>query len=156
MAFLLGRVYKIITVNEVALMLGLPNKGLKFNFNKTPLAMYEQKDLAAEMLRLSEAEWIEELEGQRVEALVRFVLCKLFFPLKVMKIPKCLHTFSGLEDFKKYNWPEAIHSFLQLQFRQLSIAATKNKSKESLGYIEGCSILLLVRNKINLTSYFIF
>ncbi|KAK8964430.1 hypothetical protein KSP40_PGU006177 [Platanthera guangdongensis] len=43
-----------------------------------------------------------------------------FFPLKNLKVPACLDAIKDIQDFVKYNWPQAIHGFLHSQFDGLS------------------------------------
>ncbi|KAK8943659.1 hypothetical protein KSP40_PGU022293 [Platanthera guangdongensis] len=110
--FLIGNVYVKFTANQIALMLGLPNRGVEFKFERRPFAAYEQKDLLLDMERLSKADWSEDIEKSRVDILVKYLLSKLLFPLQVLKIPQCIHIFCGVEEFQRYNWPSTVHKFM--------------------------------------------
>lgn len=146
-AFLLGQYYIKMTVNEVALILGLPNRGRDYNFKRLPLSNVTQSDLVNRINELANLEdESNEVEMQRVDALVKFVLCRFLFPLKSLRIPTCLEKFGGLHDFTRYNWPKAIHSFLHKQFEDLYTLSCTRKEPASLGYLEGCSIILVVSN----------
>lgn len=146
-AFLLGKYYVKFTINHVALILGLHNKGVDFHFKRLPLANILIKDLVKEIEELATEEWSANLDSRRMDALVKYVLAVLFFPLKGLKISESVNSVQGLKEFKKYNWPKAIHSFLHSQFDKFSkVAATKDDSH--LGYIEGCSVLLAVSTSL--------
>jgi len=144
-AFKLGKHYVKFTVNQVALILGLQNNGKVCKFFRTPFSEVMQKDIANEVVELAREEWSPTLEHRRVNALIRYALFVFFFPLKGLKIPQCLNNIRGVEDFRMYNWPKAIHNFLQSQFGPLSRIGA-SAADNSLGYIEGCFIVLVVRN----------
>lgn len=152
-AFFLGNTYLYFTVNEVAMVLGLPNRGLDFPFFRLPCTDITIKDIIEEMNCLALHDWSPTLESRRVDLLVRYLVAVFFFPLKGMKVPSSLFRIDGLASFLKYNWPKAIHRFLLSQVDTLSQAAVVKKSGVNLGYIEGCATVLLVR-KINCKSYF--
>ncbi|KAK8938378.1 hypothetical protein KSP39_PZI011393 [Platanthera zijinensis] len=54
--------------------------------------------------------------------------------------------FSDFEDFSRYNWPPAIHRFLDAQLPRLSKKVKLSDGDVGAGYISGCSIVL-VRTK---------
>ncbi|KAK8962287.1 hypothetical protein KSP40_PGU014468 [Platanthera guangdongensis] len=49
-----------------------------------------------------------------------------------------------IQDFVKYNWPQTIHGFLHSQFDGLSKICEVRGAGENIGYLEGCSTVLLV------------
>ncbi|KAK8951412.1 hypothetical protein KSP39_PZI004047 [Platanthera zijinensis] len=145
--FLLGNHYLKLTVNEVAMILGLPNRGREFPFSRLPCMELSHKDLLNEMHILVNEEWSENLEQKRVNLLIRYLLIVFLFPLKTLKIPKCLGVLEdGVGALRDYNWPKAIHAFLHLQLDCLSRANVVREADTCLGYFEGCSAVLLVRD----------
>ncbi|KAK8936990.1 hypothetical protein KSP39_PZI012508 [Platanthera zijinensis] len=64
--FLLGNHYLKLTVNEVAMILGLPNCGRDFPFSRLPCLELSHKDLINEMRLLVNEEWFVEHEHRRV------------------------------------------------------------------------------------------
>lgn len=144
-SFTVGNYSLKLTVNEVALILGLPNRGLDITFYRLPCTDLTHKDLIEEMNNLAIDDWSPTLESRRVDALIRYLVNVFFFPLKGMKIPASLYKIHGLSDFLKYNWPKAIHSFLLSQVDSLNQASVVKKVGVNLGYLEGCATVLLVR-----------
>ncbi|KAK8933916.1 hypothetical protein KSP39_PZI015727 [Platanthera zijinensis] len=144
--FLLGNHYLKLTVNEVAMILGLPNRGRDFPFSRLPCSELSHKDLINEMRHLVNEEWSIELEQRRVNTLIRYLLIVFFFPMKTLKIPTCLGLLEdGIVALREYNWPKAIHAFLHSQLDCLSRANAVRDADTCLGYFEGCSIVALVR-----------
>ncbi|KAK8952211.1 hypothetical protein KSP39_PZI003718 [Platanthera zijinensis] len=143
--FLLGKHYLKLTVNEVSMILGLPNRGRKFCFTRLPCIEHSHRDLLNEMRNLVNEEWSEDLERRRVNILIKYLVIIFLFPLKTLKIPKCLAVLEdGVVALKEYNWPKAIHAFLHVQLDSLSRANTDREDDTCLGYFEGCSIVLLL------------
>ncbi|KAK8964610.1 hypothetical protein KSP40_PGU015596 [Platanthera guangdongensis] len=142
-AFLLGKFYVKFTVNHVALILGLPNRGKEFQFDRIPLSNLKHKELVQELADLTVEDSSPTLESRRINALIRYVLAAFFFPLKGLKVPTCLLEFKGLEDFAAVNWPKAIHTFLYSHFAYMKEIAIGEEMK-NLGYLEGCSVILVV------------
>lgn len=155
-AFLLGNVYVKFTANQIAMILGLPNQGVEFSFERSPFSSLQQKDVIDDIDRLAAAEWSENTEKMRVDTLVKYVLAKFLFPLQILKIPACLENFGGLQEFKRFNWPKTVHTFMHSQFRRLSRKARTKTEEESIGYLEGCSILLVVCFHSFIISNYIF
>ncbi|KAK8958271.1 hypothetical protein KSP40_PGU017377 [Platanthera guangdongensis] len=81
-AFLLGKFYVKFTVNHVALILGLPNRGKEFQFDKIPFPNLKHKELVQELADLTVEDSSPTLESRRINALIRYVLAAFFFPLK--------------------------------------------------------------------------
>ncbi|KAK8915904.1 hypothetical protein KSP39_PZI015593 [Platanthera zijinensis] len=144
-AFLLGNYYVKLTVNEIAVILGLPNRGDEFVFKRKPYSAENHKHLLAEMDHLALEETTPAVETRRLKVLVKYILCKFLFPLKGLRIPQCFFDFGGVEEFTRYNWPLAIHKFLHSQFVSLQKLSCTREDPSSLGYLEGCSIVLVVR-----------
>ncbi|KAK8960568.1 putative ubiquitin-like-specific protease 1B [Platanthera guangdongensis] len=65
-------------------------------------------------------------------------------PGKNLKVPACLDDIKDIQDFVKYNWPQAIHGFLHSQFDGLSKICEVRGAGENIRYLEGCSTVLLV------------
>ncbi|KAK8963045.1 hypothetical protein KSP40_PGU004181 [Platanthera guangdongensis] len=135
--------YVKFTVNHVALILGLPNRGKEFQFDRIPLSNLKHKELVQELADLTVEDSSPTLESRRINALIRYVLAAFFFPLKGLKVPTCLLEFKGLEDFAAVNWPKAIHTFLYSHFAYMKEIAIGEELK-NLGYPEGCSVILVV------------
>ncbi|KAK8965776.1 hypothetical protein KSP40_PGU004227 [Platanthera guangdongensis] len=147
--FLLGNHYLKLTVNELAMILGLPNRGREFRFSRLPCMDLSHKDLLNEMHILVNEEWLEDLEHRRVNMLIKYLLIVFLFPLKTLKIPKCLGVLEdGVVTLREYNWPKVIHTFLYLQLDCLSQANVVQETDTCLGYFEGCSIVLFGRRCI--------
>ncbi|KAK8952245.1 hypothetical protein KSP39_PZI004584 [Platanthera zijinensis] len=142
-AFLLGKFYVKFTVNHVALILGLPNRGREFQFERIPLSNRKHKELARELADLTAEDSSPTLESRRINCLIRYVLAVLFFPLKGLKVPTCFLDFNGLEDFTAVNWPKAIHTFLHSHFASMNEIAI-GEEMTNLGYLEGCSVIIVV------------
>ncbi|KAK8962767.1 hypothetical protein KSP40_PGU012967 [Platanthera guangdongensis] len=154
-AFLIGNNYLKLTVNDVALILGLPNRGIDFIFVRLPCIDLTHKDLIEQINHLSVEDWSPTLESRRLDRFIRYLVNVFFFPLKGMKIPTSLHKINGLLTFIKYNWPKAIHRFLLSQIDALSQASVVKKIGVNLGYLEGCATILLVRN-VNCNAYSLY
>lgn len=146
-AFLLGKYYLKMSVNEVALILGLPNSGEDFNFRRSPASKITQADIVEQLNTLANTEAVSYGDDmERVDALVKYVLIRFLFPLKSLRIPMCLKDFRGLDEFQRFNWPKAVHTFLHKQFESLYNLSCSRNEQSSLGYLEGCSIVLVVRD----------
>ncbi|KAK8937487.1 hypothetical protein KSP39_PZI012779 [Platanthera zijinensis] len=154
-AFLIENNYLKLTINEVALILGLPNRGIDFTFVRLPCIDLTHKDLIEEINDLSVEDCSPMLESRRLDSLIRYSINVFFFPLKGMKIPASLHKINGLLTFVKYNWPMAIHHFLLSQVDALSQASVAKKIGVNLGYLEGCATILLVRS-VNCNAYSLY
>ncbi|KAK8946805.1 hypothetical protein KSP39_PZI006729 [Platanthera zijinensis] len=142
-AFSLSKFYVKFTVNHVAQILGLPNRGRDFHFERIPLSNLKHKALVEELADLTVEESSPTLESRRINALIRYVLAVFFFPLKGLKVPTCLLDIKGPEDFGVVNWPKAIHSFLHSHFAAMREIAI-GEEMTNLGYLEGCSVILVV------------
>lgn len=143
-AFHLGKYSVNLTINEIALIMGLPNRGLDFSFVRKPFAKVTQKKLIEEMKGLATEEWSPTLDKRRVDILVRYLVVVFMFPQMGLKIPASLLTIKGVKEFMMYNWPKAIHKFLHGQLIELSSRSALRDPGDNLGYFEGCSVVLLV------------
>ncbi|KAK8960632.1 putative ubiquitin-like-specific protease 1B [Platanthera guangdongensis] len=130
-AFLISNYYMKLTVNEVTLVLGLPNSGVPFKFTRSPLLDLTHKCLNKKLSEVTEEEWSPALEERRIS-------------LINLKVPACLDDIKDIQDFVKYNWPQAIHGFLHSQFDGLSKICEVRGAGENIRYLEGCSTVLLV------------
>ncbi|KAK8942289.1 putative ubiquitin-like-specific protease 1B [Platanthera guangdongensis] len=133
-----------LTVNEVALVLRLPNSGVPFKFTRSPLLDLTHKWLNEKLSEVTEEEWSPALEERRISLIVKYLLCMFFFPLKNLKVPACLDGIKDIQDFVKYNWPQAIHGFMHSQFDGLSKICEVRWAGENIEYLEGCATVLLV------------
>ncbi|KAK8959158.1 hypothetical protein KSP40_PGU001734 [Platanthera guangdongensis] len=89
-AFQLGNYLLKMTVNEVALILGLPNAGLRFTFSRSPIVDKTHKNLTEEIHRTADEEGSPMLEGRR--------LCMLFDHLsRVSTIRNAVSNIGSLE-----------------------------------------------------------
>ncbi|KAK8936084.1 hypothetical protein KSP39_PZI013162 [Platanthera zijinensis] len=91
-----------------------------------------------------------KLKKQRVDALVKYVLCRFLFLLKSLRLSLCLEMFSGLNEFRKYNWLKDIHTFLHKQFEDLHTLDFSRNKPASPGYLEVCSIILVFFEHTNI------
>ncbi|KAK8958696.1 hypothetical protein KSP40_PGU015237 [Platanthera guangdongensis] len=146
-AFQLGNYLLKMTVNEVTLILGLPNAGLRFTFSRSPVVDKTHKSLTEEIHRAADEEGSPMVEGRRLCMLVKYLLVMFFFPLKSLKVPSCINKITCLPEFVKYNWPLAIHEFLHLQFDHLSRVSVIRNAGSNIGFFEGCTTVLLVKKK---------
>ncbi|KAK8951473.1 hypothetical protein KSP39_PZI003984 [Platanthera zijinensis] len=126
-AFLLGKKYCKFTVNEVAMILGLPNHGQNFTFVRLPCIDISYKDLTEDLNALAWEDWSPTLESRRLDSLILYLVNVFFFPLKGMKVPASLYKIRGFSNFQKYNWPKAIHEFLLSQIDTLSQSSVIKK-----------------------------
>ncbi|KAK8923990.1 Ubiquitin-like-specific protease 1A [Platanthera zijinensis] len=143
-AFQLGKYLVKMTVNEVALILGLPNAGLHFKFSRSPVLDKTHKKLTEEIHRAADEEGSHHDEGIILSMLVNYLIAMFFFPLKSLKVPSCITEITCLPEFLKYNWPLAIHEFLHLQFDHLSRVSAVRNAGSNIGSLEGCATVLLV------------
>ncbi|KAK8963920.1 Ubiquitin-like-specific protease ESD4 [Platanthera guangdongensis] len=143
-AFQLGKYLVKMTVNEVALILGLPNAGLRFKFSRSPVVDMTHKILTEDIHRVADEEGSHHDEGIRLSMLINYLLAMFFFPLKSLKVPSCVTKITCLPEFLKYNWPFAIHEFSHLQFDHLSHVSAIRNTGSNIGSLEGCATVLLV------------
>ncbi|KAK8936850.1 hypothetical protein KSP39_PZI012536 [Platanthera zijinensis] len=143
-AFQLGKYLVKMTVNEVALILGLPNAGLHFKFSRSPVLDKTHKNLTDEIHRAADEEGSHHDEGIILSMLVNYLIAMFFFPLKSLKVPSCITKITCLPEFLKYNWPLTIHEFLHLQFDHLSRVSAVRDAGSNIGSLEGCATVLLV------------
>jgi len=143
-SFHIGTKFLKVKVNEIAMILGLPNRGLEFKFSRVPLGHRTHKDLVEEIRTLAAQDSSPAKDIQSATLLVKYLLCVFLFPLKGLKIPCCLEEVKSLDDFKLYNWPLAIYKFFHAQFDHFSRVSAFRDSGTNLGYFEGCSIIMLV------------
>ncbi|KAK8961972.1 hypothetical protein KSP40_PGU012956 [Platanthera guangdongensis] len=147
-AFQLGNYLVKMTVNEVALILGLPNTGCRFTFSRTPPPGHTHESLTEELHGAATEDWsptVEGVEDRRISLLIKYLLAMFFFPLKSLKVPSCITKITCVREFVKYNWSLAIHEFLHVQFDQLSRVSAIRSAGSNIGSLEGCATLLLVR-----------
>ncbi|KAK8946778.1 hypothetical protein KSP39_PZI006805 [Platanthera zijinensis] len=142
MCFVIGGEDLYFIANDVALILGLPNKGEVFDFQVLPHGSMKKHMLRDHLNNL--AMDASHPMNLRLDFLIRYILCCFFFPLKTYDLPKCLLEFSRYEDFSKYNWPQAIHRYLHGQLPKLSKKVKCNNHDIGAGYIAGCSIVLVI------------
>ncbi|KAK8947644.1 hypothetical protein KSP40_PGU020627 [Platanthera guangdongensis] len=143
-AFQLGKYLVKMTVNEMALILGLPNAGLRFKFSKSPVVDMTHMRLTEEIHKAVDEEGSHHDEGIRLIMLINYLLAMFFFSLKSLKVPSCVTKITCLPEFLKYNWPLVIHEFLHLQFDHLSRVSAIQNAGGNIGSLEGCATVLLV------------
>ncbi|KAK8968994.1 hypothetical protein KSP40_PGU008091 [Platanthera guangdongensis] len=76
-AFLLGQYYIEMTINAAAQIIDLPNRGHDYDFKRLPLSNVTKADLVTHLNELANIEKnSNETEMHRVDALVKYVLCR--------------------------------------------------------------------------------
>ncbi|KAK8959067.1 hypothetical protein KSP40_PGU022362 [Platanthera guangdongensis] len=137
------------TVNHVAMILGLPNRGEEVKYSSKPYSDLTKIVLKDKLTEMSKEDY--KVEPSNLKNLVLHLLCNFFFPYSGNKISEELLNFADPAEFPKYNWPKAIHGFLKKEFRILSEKANKRPKEElgirpteTIGYIDGCSHVVLI------------
>ncbi|KAH0451771.1 hypothetical protein IEQ34_019070 [Dendrobium chrysotoxum] len=116
------------TSDEVALIIGLPNRGAVFvpgsrRIEKT------SNDIRHEIESCDELTRIDEL----MVKFITFLLSNLFFPMTNFRIPSnILKLVEHVEQFHTYNWPASIRNFLVAEF---DVIRRKQSEGRPLGYI---------------------
>ncbi|KAK8958997.1 hypothetical protein KSP40_PGU018881 [Platanthera guangdongensis] len=86
-SFQLGNYLVKMTVNEVALILGLPNAGCRFTFSRTPHLNITHKSLTEELHGAATEDWpptVEGVEDRRISLLIKYLLA-IFFPVEELE-----------------------------------------------------------------------
>ena len=92
-----------------------------------------------------------------VQLLIVYLVGTILFPLSNLSIAQWIFScIDPIEEIGCYAWARAVHEHL-MQFIPMAAEKVKRKErcvKESSGYINGCVIVLMVRNI--LTYFFIY
>ncbi|KAH0457833.1 hypothetical protein IEQ34_013148 [Dendrobium chrysotoxum] len=119
-------------------MLGLPNRGLKFEPGSDRITGKTSNDVRHEIESLPASTPIEDL----VRTFIFYLLSNLFFPMANFKIPATIPSVAdNVDEFLTYNWPASISEFLTIEFNRIG----RNFSKGTpLGYINGFVHILII------------
>ncbi|KAI0488977.1 hypothetical protein KFK09_028818 [Dendrobium nobile] len=133
----LGHVLKF-TSDEVALLIGMPNRGIDIKWRIDPLngpLSTEVKTDIAKLDRLAD-------NATKIKTFIMFLLSNLFFPLNSHKTPRRLTTVANnLSEFASINWASSLRNFMVEEFNTIF---EKYKLQRPLGYINGFFPLLLI------------
>ncbi|KAI0504362.1 hypothetical protein KFK09_015314 [Dendrobium nobile] len=135
------------TSEEIALIIGLPNRGDKFEPGTSTIAGRTANDIRHEILKLKSSTPIEIVR----EKFIVYLLSNIFFPMANFRVQSTiLDVAKKVEQFRSYNWPLSIRDFLVNEFNTIA----KKKSKgQSLGYVNGFVMIIIVSNSY---TYYIF
>ncbi|KAH0449779.1 hypothetical protein IEQ34_020471 [Dendrobium chrysotoxum] len=126
------------TADEVALLIGLPNRGEDICWEWKPLTTYSAIDIKNEIKKINKSSHPALI----VNKYIKFLLSNLFFPFNNYRTPKKLISVAhNINEFSRYNWAGAIRNFLVSQFDGI---ANKFVAESPLGYINGFVPLLMV------------
>ncbi|KAL0916152.1 hypothetical protein M5K25_013641 [Dendrobium thyrsiflorum] len=111
------------TIDEVVMILGLPNKGTKFELGSARISGKSANDIKHEILSLDDSTPVSDI----VKNFIIFLLI----------LSVALH----VDQFLTYNWPAALRDFLVVEFD--AIARTFSKGTP-LGYMNGFIFIVIV------------
>lgn len=133
-------------VNEVALILGLPNSGEDVRFAIKPYVEITKTDLKRKLDHMA-----RKPEDMEADALILHLLMNFFFPSSGDRIPERLVKLADLTEFVRHNWPKAVHTYLVTSMKtiankisQLKAATSVLLPNELVGYMHGCTHLIVV------------
>ncbi|KAL0906681.1 hypothetical protein M5K25_025194 [Dendrobium thyrsiflorum] len=117
------------TSEEVALLVGLPNRGLKFEIGSGRISGVTANDIRHNIEEMDVATPIEDL----VKEFIVYLLSNIFFPMGNFRVPTGIEEVAtNVDTFGTYNWPESIREFLVKKFNSI---ADKHSKGFSLGYV---------------------
>ncbi|KAL0920681.1 hypothetical protein M5K25_009840 [Dendrobium thyrsiflorum] len=101
------------TSEEVALLLGLPNRGLKFEIGSGRLSGVTTNDIRHNIEEMDVSTRTEDL----VKEFIVYLLANIFFPMGNFCVPTGIEEVANnVDTFVTYNWPESIRDFLVKEF----------------------------------------
>ncbi|KAL0925954.1 hypothetical protein M5K25_004331 [Dendrobium thyrsiflorum] len=125
------------TSEEVALLVGLPNRGLKFEIGSGRISGVTANDIRHNIEQMDVATPIEDL----VKEFIVYLLSNIFFPMGNFRVPTGIEEVAtNVDTFGTYNWPESIRDFLVKEFNSI---ADKHSKGFSLGYVNGFVHILI-------------
>ncbi|KAL0924727.1 hypothetical protein M5K25_005581 [Dendrobium thyrsiflorum] len=125
------------TSEEVALLVGLPNRGLKFEIDSGRISGVTANDIRHNIEEMDVATPTEDL----VKEFIVYLLSNIFFPMGNFRVPTGIEEVAtNVDTFGTYNWPESIRDFLVKEFNSI---ADKHSKGFSLGYVNGFVHILI-------------
>ncbi|KAL0916970.1 hypothetical protein M5K25_014526 [Dendrobium thyrsiflorum] len=125
------------TSEEVALLVGLPNRGLKFEIGSGRIYGVTANDIRHNIEEMNVATPTEDL----VKEFIVYLLSNIFFPMGNFRVPTGIEEVAtNVDTFGTYNWPESIRDFLVKEFNSI---ADKHSKGFSLGYVNGFVHILI-------------
>ncbi|XP_028551679.1 uncharacterized protein LOC114579895 [Dendrobium catenatum] len=126
------------TADEVAMILGLPNRGNNFEIGSARITGKSANDIRKEVISLDESTKMPDV----LKKFIIFLLSNLFFPLHNYRTPASVISVArNVEKFLSYNWPDSIREFLVADFNAI---AKKMKKGQPLGYLNGFVHIIIV------------
>ncbi|KAI0514168.1 hypothetical protein KFK09_010203 [Dendrobium nobile] len=126
------------TADEVAMILGLPNRGNNFEIGGARITGKSANDIRKEVISLDESTAMPDV----LKKFIIFLLSNLFFPLHNYRTPASVISVArNVEKFLSYNWPDSIREFLVADFNAV---AKKMKKGQPLGYLNGFVHIIVI------------
>ncbi|KAI0498071.1 hypothetical protein KFK09_021312 [Dendrobium nobile] len=126
------------TADEVAMILGLPNRGNNFEIGSARITGKSAYDIRKEVISLDESTAMPDV----LKKFIIFLLSNLFFPLHNYRTPASVISVArNVEKFLSYNWPDSIREFLVADFNAV---AKKMKKGQPLGYLNGFVHIIVI------------
>ncbi|PKU79904.1 hypothetical protein MA16_Dca012092 [Dendrobium catenatum] len=126
------------TSDEVALLIGMPNRGLIFDIGSARSSGKTSNDIRHDIERMDNSTTLDDL----VKCFLLYLLSNIFYPMANFRIPVAIFELLNTPDmFNQYNWPESIRGFLVEEFNGV---ATKQAKGFALGYVNGFVMILIV------------
>ncbi|KAL0922860.1 hypothetical protein M5K25_006890 [Dendrobium thyrsiflorum] len=125
------------TSKEVALLVGLPNRGLKFEIGSGRISGVTANDIRHNIEEMDVATQTEDL----VKEFIVYLLSNIFFPMGNFRVPTGIEEVAtNVDTFGTYNWLESTRDFLVKEFNSI---ADKHSKGFSLGYVNGFVHILI-------------
>ncbi|KAL0923142.1 hypothetical protein M5K25_007190 [Dendrobium thyrsiflorum] len=125
------------TSEEVALLVGLPNRGLKFELGSGRISGVTANDIRHNIEEMDVTTPTEDL----VKEFIVYLLSNIYFPMGNFRVPTGIEEVAtNVDPFGTYNWPESIRDFLVKEFNSI---ADKHSKGFSLGYVNGFVHILI-------------
>ncbi|XP_020590654.1 uncharacterized protein LOC110031668 [Phalaenopsis equestris] len=122
--------------DQVALLIGMPNRGSPAKWNKVPSCGVDARQIKSDLLKVALGESSIPFD----DLFLKFLLSNLFFPSSNFSVAKGLYTIcENLHDFSSFNWPATICEYL---IEQVTACSIKIKKNQPLGYMNGFVFLL--------------
>ncbi|XP_020576278.1 uncharacterized protein LOC110021909 [Phalaenopsis equestris] len=138
MVFRLGGKELRINPDEVALLVGMPNRGEVPKWKKVPSCGVDARQMKADLLTFGTGESSAPFN----QLYINYLLSNLFFPSSNFSVSKGLYIFGeNVDTFASFNWPAALCEYL---IEQINAVAIKIRRNRPLGYINGFLFLLTV------------
>lgn len=132
------------SINDVAMILGLPNHGDEVMYAVKPYSKITKNELKQQLINMS-----RKVDDVQVKDLILHLLCNFFFPSSAERIPEILLRLCEPKEFLKHNWPKAVHMYLLNNMKIIAekispLDPAQVRTQDSIGYMHGCTHLLVV------------